>query len=376
MTRAVPGRIAVIGAGAAGLACAFELVRRGARVCVFEAGKAGRGALAASGGMLAAGFETAFEARDPARFAPLAIRARDLWHDWASQIEQATGRSVSHERSGSITPAFSRDELKRLDEAEARARAAGLEVRRLDVVSAQRAEPGLADCLGALEFPRDGGIDNRALGPALAAVCRAGGARVREDCGVVRIDAGPDGVALSLNEGRTEGFDAAVLATGTALPAGLEALAGLMRPVKGQMIAFDLPREAAPRRILRGLSVYLAAKPGGRLIAGATSEPGTSSLLTDADAIARIAQAARAAWPALDGAPIVEAWAGLRPMTPDELPALGECAIPGVHLALGGYRNGVLFAPAMGLAVAESVMTGTLPDWAAPLSVRRFEQDG
>lgn len=368
--------IAVVGAGAAGLACAFALLRRGLTVSVFEAAQAGQGALAASGGMLAAGFETAFEARDPERFAAFAIRARDLWPDWVRAIEHLSGRTLAYERFGSITPAFTRSELSRLDEAGTRVREAGIEVRRLDVKAAARAEPGLAACLGALEFPGDGGIDNRALGAGLAAALRAGGTILREDCAVQRIEAGPAGVTLTLSDGPAEGFDAAVIATGTVLPAGLEALDGLLRPVKGQMIGFDLPRELAPRRIVRGLSVYLSAKPGGRLIAGATSEPDIKSGHTDSDALDRMAEAARAAWPALTSAPVVEAWTGLRPMTPDELPLLGPCAIPGVHLALGGYRNGVLFAPAMGEAIAETVIAGSLPGYAKGLSALRIGQGG
>lgn len=373
---AVPRRVAVAGAGAAGLACAFALLRQGVQVSVFEAGQAGTGALAASGGMLAAGFETAFEARDPARFGELAIRARELWPDWVSAIERASGRPLAYERFGAITPAFTAGELARLDEAEARACAAGLDVRRLDTSAAREAEPGLAGCLGALEFPGDGGIDNRALGAGLAEALRAGGANLREHCAVTRIESAEPGVAVTLDGTSEEHFDAAVIATGTLLPAGLEPLADLLRPVKGQMIAFELPREAAPRRILRGLSIYLAAKPGGRLIAGATSEPGIESCHTDADALARLADAARSAWPALERVPVREAWAGLRPMTPDALPLLGPGAVAGVHLALGGYRNGVLFAPLMGEAVAEAVLTGSLPGYARDLRALRFGRDG
>ena len=376
MPRPVPGRVAVIGAGAAGLACAFALVRRGVEVCVFEAGRAGGGALAASGGMLAAGFETAFEARDPQSFASLALHAAGLWPGWAADIEAAAGCELGYRRHGSITPAFVREELALLDAGQARAAAQGIVLRRLDAKGAAAAEPGLAPCLGALEFPGDGGVDNRALGPALAeAIARRGGT-LREDCAVERVEAASDGVTLWCAEGAPVRFDAVIVATGSVLPAGLEPLRPLLRPVKGQMIAFDLDGLPPPRRIVRALSVYLAAKPGGRLVAGATSEPGVDTLSTEQAAIDRLAARARAVFPSLSGRPVAERWAGIRPATPDGLPILGPGPLPGVHLALGGYRNGVLLAPAIGAALADSVLTGRLPQEAAACGAQRFGRDG
>ncbi|WP_158291497.1 NAD(P)/FAD-dependent oxidoreductase [Marinicauda algicola] len=376
MPRPVPGRVAVIGAGASGLACAFALLRRKVEVVVFESGRAGGGALAASGGMLAAGFETAFEARDPERFASLALHAAELWPGWAADIEAASGRELGYRRRGSITPAFTRAELAHLDAAQAHAAAQGIVLRRLDARGAAAAEPGLAPCLGALEFPGDGGVDNRALGPALAeAIVRLGGT-VREDCAVERVAAGSDGVTLGLAEGAPVRFDAVIVATGSMLPAGLEPLRPLLRPVKGQMIAFDLEGVAPPIRIVRALSVYLAAKPGGRLVAGATSEPGVDTLSTEPAVVERLAALARAVFPGLAGRPVAERWAGIRPAMPDGLPILGPGPLPGVHLALGGYRNGVLLAPAMGEALAGSILSGRLPETVSVFGVQRFGLDG
>jgi glycine oxidase len=42
---------------------------------------------------------------------------------------------------------------------------------------------------------------------------------------------------------------------------------------------------------------------------------------------------------------LVEAMAGLRPGTPDNLPVVGPGAIEGLVLACGHYRNGILLAP-------------------------------
>ena len=42
---------------------------------------------------------------------------------------------------------------------------------------------------------------------------------------------------------------------------------------------------------------------------------------------------------------LVDAIAGLRPGTPDNLPLIGPGAIEGLVLATGHYRNGILLAP-------------------------------
>jgi glycine oxidase len=69
---------------------------------------------------------------------------------------------------------------------------------------------------------------------------------------------------------------------------------------------------------------------------------------------------------------IDEIIAGLRPATPDNTPAIGPSSVPGLHWAVGHYRNGILLAP----ITAEIVLAGLLgqeqPRIAAPFSPRRF----
>jgi glycine oxidase len=366
ITHSRPFRIAIAGAGASGLACAEALSRRGAHITLFSSGPAGQGALAASGGMLAAGFESAFEATEIAAFSGIAFRALSLWDDYAARIERETGQSIGYERAGSITPAYTPDDVNRLNAAAARAQAAGIEVEALTGEAARSSEPALAIPLQALEFPSDGQVDNRALGQALRAIVLTRGGVLHEDTPVIAVGGDADGSWVETRRGR-ERFDAVIVATGARLPQGLSQTLPRPTPVKGQMIAFDLPRAEAPRRIVRGLSIYLAAKPGGRLIAGATSEPGVDTPGTDDDAIARLADAARQVLPALNDRPVVERWSGVRPRVGTGLPVLGATEVANVFIATGGYRNGVLLAPAIGEALAGAVLDGALPDWSATL---------
>lgn len=56
---------------------------------------------------------------------------------------------------------------------------------------------------------------------------------------------------------------------------------------------------------------------------------------------------------------IEETWCGLRPTTPDKAPVLGETPWPGVHVAGGYWRNGVLLAPKTAQLLASSIL-GTI----------------
>jgi glycine oxidase len=88
-----------------------------------------------------------------------------------------------------------------------------------------------------------------------------------------------------------------------------------------------------------------------------------------------LAQAASTLVPTLGDARIVEAWAGLRPISGDTWPILGpDPELEGLFYATGQGRNGILFAPLVGRAVAELVLSGrTGVPW-EPFRVQRFRE--
>jgi sarcosine oxidase subunit beta len=79
--------------------------------------------------------------------------------------------------------------------------------------------------------------------------------------------------------------------------------------------------------------------------------------------------------PALADAGIENSWAGLRPMTPDEKPILGEAPhLPAFFNDCGWDGHGVMHAPAGGVLLAELILDGkaTSAD-VSPFRVERFE---
>jgi glycine oxidase len=69
---------------------------------------------------------------------------------------------------------------------------------------------------------------------------------------------------------------------------------------------------------------------------------------------------------------VEELIAGLRPATPDNLPAIGPGALEGLVWATGHFRNGILLTPVTADLVAGVLAGEPLPSWAAAADPLRF----
>src|SRR5437764_11314469 len=84
-------------------------------------------------------------------------------------------------------------------------------------------------------------------------------------------------------------------------------------------------------------------------------------------------QAAANLIPSLGESRMLEAWAGLRPGTPDGLPILGATSLPGYFVATGHFRDGILLAPVTAQIMAQ-VLAGQMCEFdLTPFSPLRFE---
>jgi glycine oxidase len=75
--------------------------------------------------------------------------------------------------------------------------------------------------------------------------------------------------------------------------------------------------------------------------------------------------AARSALPCLSDAPVIEAWAGIRPRATSRSPLMGQWpGRPGHHVMNGGFKIGIGMAPKMAEVMADLVLDGrdTIPE--------------
>jgi glycine oxidase len=127
-----------------------------------------------------------------------------------------------------------------------------------------------------------------------------------------------------------------------------------VRPVKGQLLELRR-RDGEPpvRHILACERVYLVPRADGRLIVGATVEEMGFDTAVTAGGVHELLREAYRLLPDVAEMELLDAIAGLRPGTPDNLPLVGPGAIDGLVLATGHFRNGILLAPLAAEAVAD-----------------------
>ncbi len=347
--------IVVLGAGLIGLAVAFELATRGARVRVFDSGEAARGASWAGAGMLAPYAERLDD--DPA-FEALCLASLNGYPAFVERV-RACGSVDAHLRlDGILDAAFDDAGDGRIRARVNRLRARGVDIRYVDRRDALALEPALApSTLGASLCAAEGTVDNRRLGRALVAACRALG---------VRVDTGVRDLALEADARRVlgirtaDGFAAADVVV-NALGAWASELRGVpdvaraaIVPVKGQMVALAAPRGFV-RHVTWAPGVYVVPRDDGRVLLGATVERVGFDVRLTARGTRDLLAAGLAAMPALGDFTLAESWAGLRPATPDGLPYIGAAGLGGYMLACGHYRNGILLAPVTATAIADLI---------------------
>ena len=158
--------------------------------------------------------------------------------------------------------------------------------------------------------------------------------------------------------------DPVVVAAG-AWSAALSPAAALpVRPVKGQIL--QLRARAGTVEPLGRIVRTPALLPPSAAATGAwcSARPWRSRASTWRSPRVVCTACSRHAWevlPEVDELELLQAVAGLRPGTPDNLPVIGEGDLRGLAGPTGHGRNGVLLAPLTGEAVAELLAGGRLP---------------
>lgn len=371
MSEAVRPDVVVVGGGVIGCAVARRAALGGLSVVVVERGDPCAEASRAAAGMLS----PLAEANAPGPFLDLLLAARSLYPAFAAALHAETGAEIGYRDEGTLFLSLRDEDDAELAHRWAWQSAAGLEIERLSAAEARGLEPAIHPAVRmALRFPGDHQVDNRALSAALFAAAGRAGARFRlnaEAAAVLRDAGRVTGIALSTGERIDAG--AVVVAGGS----WAGELRGLPRPlpvapVHGQLIALH-PASGLFRHVVDSPRCYLVPRAGGRVIAGATVENTGFRKAVTPRGLRRLIDGAVEIAPALEHAPVVETWSGLRPGTPDGLPVLGpDPDLPNLLYATGHYRNGILLTPLTGDAIGALLLGAASPVDLTPYSISRF----
>ncbi len=373
----------IIGAGVIGLAIAWRAAQRGLTVAIADP-QPGAGASHAAAGMLGPVSEAAYAEQE---LLALGLSARERYPSFTAELTELTGIPTCFRQTGTLQVAYDFDDLAVLHRLHDLQVSSGVEASRVTARQARDLEPMLAPSVrGGVHVPGDGSVDPRMLTRALLdAAAQAGVTLYREQVAQIVVTGTVAG-------GRASG---ATLADGTGLAAATVVLAagwrsgGIggvpaavlppVRPVKGQILRLRGPHpllSRSVRGVVRGSSVYLVPRTSGELVVGATQEELGADTRVTAGGVWELLRDARELVPGITELELAEATAGLRPGTPDNAPVLGPSALPGLVLATGHFRSGVLLAPVTADLIAELLDTQRLPPAAARFSPARFAAAG
>lgn len=313
------------------------------------------------------------EGLSPGPFLDLCLKSRDMFGPLEEVLKEETGIDIEYLRSGLLYLFLTEEDevhAKRMLEEQ---RGRGLRVEWWDRRQVLEAEPHVTpEIRGALYLPDDRQVQNARMVRALSLL----GARR----GVQFVEGSPV-TALVRDRDRTIGVRSPtetyhagkVVIAGGAWSGGIGQLLDQeipIRPARGQLLSLDTRRDLF-RHILYAPQAYVVPRASGEVVVGSTVEFAGFEKHVTAAGIEGLLAAARGLVPALARRPILKAWSGFRPWTPDELPYLGP--IPGArgfYIASGHFRNGILLAPVTGQLMAQLLL-----DEKPALSLDPFQLD-
>jgi glycine oxidase len=153
--------------------------------------------------------------------------------------------------------------------------------------------------------------------------------------------------------------------------------------VYGDILRLRVPRHLQPllsstvRGLVHGVPVYIVPRDDGTVVIGATQREDALGVTPSEGAVSaggvyQLLRDAQVLVPAVAELELLECTTRARPATPDNAPLLGRVAassggpdIPGLIIATGFFRHGILLAPAAA-AICSQLMEGrAYRRWAA-----------
>ncbi|MDX2356166.1 FAD-dependent oxidoreductase [Dietzia sp. PP-33] len=379
-------RVAVVGGSVIGLACAWSIARTrsAGEVVVYEPDDSGPDGVPTSGAAwVAGGMLAPFSEAWPGEEAVFALGVDSLrrWPEMLRALEPHVPpgppvRTAAHTHMLAVDEADARDLDMAMDWAarqpdptrDATGSGPGADtgiteadLRRVTRRELREAEPSLARVArAAYRMGTEGAVDNRVLLAALTRACRAEGVTWVRDAVTSLDDVDADRIVLAAGSGSAE-------------------LAGLpVRPVKGEVLRLrsrpgcEDPPRGVVRAFVRGRPLYLVPREGGLVVGATQYEHGDDRQVTVAGVRDLLADA-ETVFPGVGEYELAEAIAGLRPMSPDNLPFLGADPTDArlIH-ATGHGRNGIALTPVTVAAVWAELHSVPVPAVARAAAVDRF----
>lgn len=396
MSELPPADVVVVGCGVVGLSTARSLAREGLSVvCVGPDHNEPGTASSAAGAMLGALGEVTTDADGPADRAELAARVdalrrypaflAALTEDTGLQVEGGDGTLVI----ANLVNEADRDNLAAIDAA---ADEFGLVRESVAPTSIPALRPSRGyEAVAATYLPEEGWVDTDSLLTVLATDLARRPA-VRHIRAEARELLGGSGsvTGVRLDTGDTITAGAVVLAAGVGVQALLDTVdlaPGLPKLLPGKGVSVRVTADVPLSHVIRtpnrefACGTHAVPRADGSIYLGATNRisntPGSTFSITPGELHALLHSAMHEINTGFRTAAFMSATFGLRPLTTDHHPLVGATSLPGLFVATGTYRNGILLAPLIaGIVTAEITGSdGPANPFAPDAEIRRSGPD-
>ena len=363
----------IVGGGVIGLSIAWELACRGKRVCIVDGQEFGAGTSWVGAGIFPPPLAGAkFDALEQLR-----AESHALHVEWSRRLAAETHLDNELRECGGVYFARSVGEAASLRVAMQQAANEGVVVEELSKEQLVDLLPALqavsSDVKLAYHLPEEMQLRSPRHLQALVEACHGRCVDMHANVRVRSLVTSKDRITGVQTESGLLNAEQVILCCGPWSSELLEPL-DIMLPIepwRGQLILWKTPQPLLAKVVNEGLR-YLVPREDGHLLAGATVEDVGFDCQTTDEAIEELRAYSCELIPELKNQDIVQAWAGLRPKTPDGLPFMDR--VPGfanLSVAAGHYRSGLHLSPATAVFMAQLLLDDTPPLNAAAFRINR-----
>lgn len=366
--------VAVVGAGAIGLFCAWFLAGRGLRVVVLERKTPGAGSSLRNGGGVRSQWGTATNIQ-------LSVLSHPFWDEFEDQF----GVDVALRRIGYLFLARTAEAVAELGRQVALQHDFGVYSQILSASDVATRWPSLGELelTGASFHASDGFLNQHRVIHGLTASVAAAGVAIECGADVIGIDAAAGRITAVRTTAGTVATELVANCAGAWAPHVAEQV-GISLPIRSRRVELLLAVPVQPLPVglpwlIDAGEVHIRPDVDGRVQVGGflgndeTVDP--AAFDHDADGWwieAVLDQVGRRLGLPIERSSVIESWAGLYPSTSDQHPIVDRTDTGMV--IIGGFAGaGLMHAPAAGLLAAELIVDGGIhsidPD---PLSLERF----
>ena len=286
--------------------------------------------------------------------------SRTLYDELEPRLFEETGKRIGYGGDGGLVVAFEEADVAQLETMVRSQAGDDFPAQLLNREDARTREPGLPDQVAAAALlPAHRFLDPRTFTAVIAEAARKKGVVVREETPASGLIWSGRKVVGVLSGAEKIAGGIVINASGAWAGTVDERLPMRIRPVHGQILSLQGPKGGLRHNIQkRGSGGYITPRTDGRVLVGATNEDFGYEKKVTPEGLRRLSGLVHDVMPHLAEHRVLDSWSGLRPGSPDGLPAVGPDprAEAGYLWAAGHGGNGMMQNPATAKVVTDLVM--------------------